>query len=143
MAELETFDLRLDACVADARRHFAQDVRRRQEGAIAEIERAAVERANFGPQFLDMGDALGGARHVGSRPAAIGMRGVEEEIPAHARGKIDDDVDARLPDVADGFAVERRVARGLAGVGIAHVQMDDRRAGARRFQRRIRRSRAG
>ena len=65
----------LTPAAADARRHLAQDIRGRQECAVAEIERAAIERADLGQQFLDMGDALGGVRDVGSRPAATGMRG--------------------------------------------------------------------
>ena len=40
-------------------------------------------------------------------------------------------------DMADGFAIKGWIPRGLAGLGVAHVQMDDRRAVARRLQRRI------
>ena len=44
-------------------------------------------------------------------------------------GGVDDDVDVGGPDPLDDLAVERDVARALAGLGIADVDVDDRGAG--------------
>jgi hypothetical protein len=95
MAELEALDLGLDPRRLDAPRHLAQQVRGGEKRAIAEIERAAIEGADLGPKLFDMGDALGRAGHISSRPARGRMGGIEEKIAAHAGGEIDDDVGAR------------------------------------------------
>ena len=84
-----------------------------------------------------MGNALGAVGEIGARPGGARVGGIEDEIAAHAGGEVDDDIDARIADMRDRLAVERRVARGLAGLGVAHMEMDDRRALARRLERRI------
>jgi hypothetical protein len=95
MAELQTLDLRLDPCRLDAPRHPAQHIGGRQKSAVAEVERAAIEGADLGPERLEMGDALGRARYVGAGPARRRIGGIEEKIAAHPSGKIDDIVGAR------------------------------------------------
>ena len=75
MAELEGLDLGLDARGLDALRHLAQDVGGGEEGAVAEIERAAIERADLGAQLLDVDDALGAVRHVGLGAGGLGFSG--------------------------------------------------------------------
>ena len=135
--QLEALDLRLHADRLDAPGHLAQDPLGCEKRPLAEVERAAIEGADLGQKLLDMRDAFGGARHVGARPARPGICGIEKEVAAHAGGEIDDDVDARRADETDRLAVKRRIARRLAGLGIAHMQVHDRRARAAGLERRF------
>ena len=58
MAGFEHFDLRLYAKLANTLRHDAQMRGCIDENGFTEIEGAHVERADIGPQFLDMMQAL-------------------------------------------------------------------------------------
>ena len=137
MAEFEALDLRLHAGRLDAPGHLAQHVGGREKRPVAEIERTAIEGADLRPEFLDMRNALRGAGHVRARPARSGVRGIEDKVAAHAGGQVDDDVGVRRADRADRLAIERGIARGLAGRGIAHMQMHDRGARSVRLQGRV------
>ncbi len=92
-----------------------------------------------------MGEALGGAGHVG---AGLGGRQrrfgrAEREIAAHAGGEVEHHVDAESADVLDDLGVEIGVARGLAGGGVADVDMGDGGAGLGGFDGGLRRSPSG
>jgi hypothetical protein len=137
MAELEALDLGLDADGLDALRHLAQEVAGGHEQAVAEVEGAAVERADLRSQFLDMGDALGRIGHVGAAATLGGVFWVKEEVAAHAGGEVDDDIDAAVTDALHGFAVVLELAAGLAGLGVAHMKMRDGGARLGRLDRRL------
>ena len=51
--------------------------------------------------------------------------------------QVEDDVDVGRADPLDDLAVESRVATALAGLRVADVDVDDRRAGARGLDRRV------
>ena len=76
-----------------------------------------------------------------SVPAASGGSGAlvaaEHEVAAHPGREVQDDVDVGGADPLDDRAVERRVAGAAAGVGVADVDVHDRRAGAGRLDRRV------
>ena len=78
-----------------------------------------------------MGEPLAGAGHVGAG-AIDGERRLgraEHEVAAHAGREVQDDVDARATDALHHLAIERRIARALARLGVAHVDMRDGRTG--------------
>ena len=74
-------------------------------------------------------------------PAASGGSGAsgaaEHEVAAHARGEVEDDVDVGRAHPLDDLAVERRVARALAGLRVADVDVRDGGAGARGLDRGV------
>ena len=87
-----------------------------------------------------MREPLGRTGHVRSL-VIRGKRRVfapEDEVAAHPRGEVEDDVDVRGPDALDDRAVERGIAGAAAGVGVANVDVHDRRACARRLERCVR-----
>ena len=105
--------------------------------AVAEIQRAAIERADLRQQLLDMGQALDRADHIGRR-AGLGRLVVAHfEIAAHAGGEIDHHVGVAAADALDHFAVELDIAAALAGLGIAHMAMGDGGARLGRLDRRV------
>ena len=53
---------------------------------------------------------------------------VEVEVAAHARGRVDHDVDVAVADPLDHLAVERHVAGAGAGARVPHVHVHDGRA---------------
>ena len=107
--------------------------------ALAEIHRAAVERADLRQELGDMREPLGGARHVGAgrdrRERRLGR--AEHEVAAHAGGQVQHDVDAGGADALDHLAIELRIARALAGLGVAHMDVGDGGAGLGRFDRGV------
>ena len=142
IAGIEDLHLRLDAIGLDEPGLFAQLRRRLHDDgvAVAEIERAAIERADFRAQLGDMEEPLDRADEIGACASLnfIGLfAGADLEIAAHAGGEVDDDVLVLGADALDDFAIEMDAAGALAGLGIAHMAMDDRRACSGRFQRRI------
>ena len=77
------------------------------------------------------GEPLDAADQVGALDERRGVLRVEHQVAAHARGGVDDDVDVGVPDPLDDLAVERDVARALAGLRVAHVDVHDGRRPAR------------
>jgi hypothetical protein len=75
-------------------------------GVRAEIQRPAIQRADFRPDFLHMGQPLGGIYQIG----ALGCLGrvvmVGHVIAAHAGGQVDDDVDAAGADALHHLLVQ-------------------------------------
>jgi hypothetical protein len=132
MAGVEHFELRLHAQFLDALGAGAQLLRRRHvdEVAVAEIERAAIKRADFRQQLLDMLQALLRADQVGPRAELERLFARSDvEIAAHAGGQVDDHVSAGGADAVDHLGIELHVARALAGLRIAHVHVADGGAG--------------
>src|SRR5882724_1718436 len=135
MAGIEYFELRLDAELVDPPGALAQILRRGDVDhvAVAEIQRAAIERANFRQQLFDMDEPLERSHHV-RRRAGLGRLVVPHlEVATHAGGEIDHHVGAAAADALDDFAVEGGIAAALAGLGIAHVDVGDRGAGLGRL----------
>ena len=77
MAELEALQLGLDAERADLLRTDTQVVGRTDvdEVAVAEVEAAAVERADVGQRVVQVRDALVGTDKVGTLQRRIGAVG--------------------------------------------------------------------
>ena len=65
------------------------------------------------------------------------MLAAQHEVAAHARGQVEHHVDVGGAHALDHLAVQPRVARPLAGRGIAYVNVRDRRAGASRLDRGV------
>ena len=109
----------------DARGTGAQIVRRADVDhvAVAEIQRAAIQRADFRQQFLDMNQALERADQVGIRAGLLWVVRAELKIATHAGGEVDDHVRAAGAYALHHLAVERRVAAELARLWVAHVDM--------------------
>ena len=77
-----------------------------------------------------MGESLGGAGQVGAGARGHGVFAVaEDQVAAHSGGEVEDDVGSGVADAADGFAIEFGVAGGLAGLGVADVNVGDGGAG--------------
>jgi hypothetical protein len=136
MAKVE--DLDLGFCPRPARHvgHRAQMGRRVEERVFAEVHGGDVERADLGPQRLDVAGSLG--RGLEIRALAADSRIVEtwHEPPARAGGQIQDDVPVLLTNSLDDLAIEGEFHARLRGRGIAHVDVDDSRSGLGRFQGR-------
>ena len=141
MTGIENLNFGAHSELLDLRRHFLQHARRVGHDVVllAEVHRAAVERADFGQQLCNMRQPFGGADHIG---ADLGRRqrplgAAQRQVAAHAGSEVDDDIDARPLDEVHDLLIERHVARALAGFGIAHMDMGNRCAGIGRFDRRI------
>ena len=123
------------------RGHGPQHARAVDHDVVAarrEVHRAAVERADLGPQQLHVGQALGRADQVGGGGVDRQGRLVapEHEVPAHAGGEVEHDVHPGGADLVHDLLVELGVAGAVAGLGIAHVDVHDRRARLRRLDGR-------
>ena len=123
-----------DAELLDLLRAVAQHVGRADvdQAALAEVEAAAVERADVGEQLLHVREPLDAADQVGALDERRRVLRVEHQVAAHARGGVDDDVDVGGADPLHCLAVERHLAGALARLGIAHVDVHDGRARTRR-----------
>ena len=119
----------LDALGAVAEHVGGADV---DQAALAEVEAAAVERADVGQQLLDVLEPLDAADQVGALDEGRRVLRVEHQVAAHAGGGVDDDVDVAGADPLHRLAVERDLARALAGLRVAHVDVHDRGARPRR-----------
>jgi hypothetical protein len=124
---VEDLHLRADTELLDLLGPLAQHVGRADvdQAALAEVEAAAVERADVGEQLLDVREPVHSADQVGALHEGRGVVRVEHEVAAHARRGVDDDVDVRRADPLDHLAVQRHVPRPLAAPGIAHVDVHD------------------
>ena len=78
-----------------------------------------------GQQLLDVREPVDAADQVGALGEAGRVLGVEVEVATHARGRVDHDVDAAVPDPLDDLAVERHLAGAVAAARIPHVHVDD------------------
>ena len=106
--------------------------------AIAEIERAAIQRAEFRAQFGNVEQALNGADEIGARtPFHRRFAGADIKIAAHAGGQVDDDFLVLGADALHDFPVEINAAGTLAGLGVADMAMDHGGTGSGGFQRGI------
>src|SRR5919107_271272 len=90
--------------------------------------RASSVVGSFGAPLLDVREPLVRADHVRAHLVDRQRRGgaAEHEVAAHAGGQVEDNVDVRRADALDDLAVQRRVARAAAGLGIADVDVRDR-----------------
>ena len=133
VAELEHLDLGANLAAAEFLRHVAQVAGRGAVKGLIEIQRAAVEAADFRQQLADVRHALGGTYEIRAGAESKRRRvGPEENVSAHAPGEVDDDVVVPVADELDALAVECAIAAGSAGRRIANVQMHD--GGARRMR---------
>ena len=139
---VEHLELRAHAELAHLRRHRAQHPGRVDHDVVAagrEVHRAAVERADLGPQLRDVHEPLAGSDHVrsGSVERERRVLAAQHEVAAHARGQVEHHVDVGGTHALDHLAVQLGVTRPLAGRGIAYVDVRDRRAGASRLDRGV------
>lgn len=111
-----------------------------QIAAVAEVQGAAVERADVRQQVLDMGEAFQPADQVGAGQLPQRGVGVDHQIAAHPGGQIDDDIGAGLLDPLDDLPVQARVAGGCAGLRLTDVDVHDSRGRPRPPRRRNGRS---
>ncbi len=99
--------------------------------AEIEIHSAAVERADLRQALGDVADALGGAYHI--RALRIEGKGAfdvpEDQVPAHAGGEIEDDVDIGRTDAVGDFPVEIVAAAGSTRFRVADMAVNDRSTG--------------
>ncbi len=84
-----------------------------------------------------MRQPLARADHVGPRGVERErmFAGAEDDVAPHPGGEIEDHVDARGADALDDLAIEGHVAGRLAGRGVAHMDMGDRRPRLGRLDR--------
>ena len=84
-----------------------------------------------------MGDTLGRSRHVGA--CLVDGQGrfntAEHEVPPHAGGQVEDNVDVGGADPVLDLPVEIPPARGGPGLRVADMAMDDGRPGLGRVDR--------
>ena len=126
------------------RGHRAQHRGRVDHDVVAaggEVHRAAVERADLGPQLGDVREPLVGARPCRCRPRRGGSGAcspAEHEVAAHAGGQVEHRRRRRRARTRSTTSRYSAVSRDAApGRGIADVDVRDRRAGARRLDRRV------
>ena len=108
-----------------------QHVRRADvdQAALTEVQAAAVQRADVGQQLLHVREPLDAADQVGALGETGRVLGVQVQVTAHARSRVDHDVDAAVPQPLDHLAVERHLAGAVAGPRIPHVHVHDRSPG--------------
>ncbi len=132
VAGVEDFQLGLHAQLGDA---FGAGTQLRRSGdidevAVAEIQGAAVQGADFRQQLLDMRQALQRADQVGAGAELQRLLAATDfQVAAHAGGEVDDHVGVALADALDHLAVQRHVAARLAGLRIAHMAVGNGGAG--------------
>ena len=143
IAGIEDLQFRLHAQVAQDAGALAAVVRGRDVGAVAvaEVEacrsRASQCRAGTSPSWhRSMTCRMRSSWLTKSLPGAgVSLRPVlaDADVAAHAAGEVDDDVDLALADALDHLAVVLGLHAEGAGLGVAHVDVHDGRAGARRL----------
>ena len=90
IAAVEQFDLRQHADGPDARGHLADVARRVDHDLAARIHGVEIERADIGPQELDMLDPPLRRHQGGARTGHLGIVFRRHEASAGARGQVDD-----------------------------------------------------
>lgn len=132
VAGVEDFQLGLYAQFLDT---FGAGTQLRRGGhvngvAIAEVQRAAVQGADFRQQLFNVGQAGQRADQVGIGPELHGVLAATDlQVAAHAGGEVDDDVDVGLADALHHFAVQGHIAAELAGLWVAYMAMHHGGAG--------------
>ena len=131
VATVEYLHLRLHAQLLDPLGHGAQHIGRLNDHriAVAEIQRAAVQGANFRFQRLDVGQALGGVDHVAAGVHFRWIVVIDVKVTTHARGQVDDRLAAAGAQPFHHLAIEGHVAAALAGLRITHVTVNHGRPG--------------
>ena len=143
VAGVEDLELGPHAEVPDPLRHRPQHRGGVDHDVVAaggEVHRAAVERADLRAQLLDVHEPVARRRSCPSRRRRRERRvgAAEHEVAAHAGGQVEHDVDVGRAHALDDLAVQRRIARALAGLRVADVDVGDGGAGARGLDRRRR-----
>ena len=141
VAGVEHLQLGTDTELLHLPGHRAQHARRVDHDVVAargEVHRPAVEGADLRLQGTDVVEAFGRAGHVGAggRHRQRCLVAAEHEVASHAGGQVDHDVDVGVADPFDDLGVELGGAGADAGLGIAHVDVDDGRTGAGGVERR-------
>ena len=135
MPGVESLDLDLDAALRHHPGHLLQ-----HGGGVGhyvvglrEIHRAAIERADFRAAVEHMLHPLRGGDEVGAFGVQRqrGGRRACHDVAAHPRRQVDDGVSLAVADPFHHLAVELRVARRGAGLGIAHMAVHHGGASAR------------
>ena len=128
MPGLEHFQLREHTRIADRDCHGLQVVGRIDEHARAHVEAAHVEAADFRAQFHHVAHALLWPPQCRGRAGLGRVIGIVHEARARTGGEVDQHVGAARTDAFHHLAVVRAVHAGLGGLGIAHMDVDDRGA---------------
>ena len=140
VSAVEDFHLWLHAIGADELRLFAQLRGGLDDDgiAIAEVQRAAIERADLGAEFLHVDEALLGADAIraGAEIEGLGAR-AHFNVAAHAGGEVDYDLLVLRPDALHHLGVVLDLARALAGRRLTDVAVDHGGAGAGGLEGRI------
>jgi hypothetical protein len=113
------------------------------QAALAEVEAAAVERADLREDRLHVLEPLDAADQVGALDEVGRVLRVEHQVAAHARGGVHDHVDVGSADPLHGLAVELHLADPLPVSGSRTWTCTIGRAGTRRSDARTRRSARG
>jgi hypothetical protein len=138
VAGLEHLELRQHVDVADRDGHLLEIAGRVDEDVLPHVHAAHVEAADFRLELDDVLHALGRRLHGG---AGLGLERIVcpgSKTRARAGGEVDQDVAAAAPDPLDHLAVVGRVHARPRGLGIAHVDVHDRRAGLGGIERGLR-----
>ena len=139
MPSVKNLELGLHAEFRDA---FGTSTQGRRGGhvngvTVAEIQRAAIERADVRQQFLHMhqprqrADQIGGRAKVQRRLTATDF-----QVAPHAGRQVDDDVHTRVADARHHLAVQGRVTAALAGLRVTHMAVHHGGTGLGRLHRR-------
>jgi hypothetical protein len=139
---VEHLELGLHLQVARDRGALTQIVRRRYVGAVAvaEIQAPAVDRADLGlvQAFLREIDDVPHAVFLGAEIAPGRGRVLEpvladNDVASHAAGEIHDHIDLALADALHHLPIVAGFHAEVAGLRVADVDVDDRRAGLGRL----------
>ena len=125
VAGVEDLELGQRARRVHARGHHLDAARRVDHGTAAEPLRVEVEGADLG---LELDHMLGANLRRGQHRARPGLGRLVvagDEAAAGAGGEIDDEVGIAATDALHHLAVVFELHAGLAGVGLAHVDMAD------------------
>src|SRR6218665_266989 len=107
--------------------------------AVTEVERAAIERADFRQQFLDMHQPGQPADQIGALAETHRLlTGADLQIAPHAGRQVDDDIGVGAANAVNHIAVQIRVAAATPRLRVAHMAMRHRRTGLCRLDRRRR-----
>src|SRR5712691_5004186 len=138
MTGLEHLQFRQHAGVADRDRHGLEVRRRVDEDVRAHVHAAHVEAADVRFELDDVAHAFGWRLDGGARSRLLRVLVARHEARAGAGGEVDQHIAAASPDAVDHVPVEGRVHAGPGGLRVAHVDMDDGRAGVGSVDRRLR-----
>ena len=133
MAGVEGFDLRLHAEPGHLPAHLLQHAGRVHHHIVGfgEIHRAAVQRADFGQAFADMGQPFAGTDQIGSvlRQRQRALDRACDDVAAHSGGQVQHHVHIRVANAFGDFAVIVQFAGRRAAVRITDMAVHDRSTG--------------